>query len=142
MPCCRMLTTPCFSILTASNQPFLAGNASSVVTHTDTKVFFNGKLDFHTGLHLELVNTVAGSLLSGGHRFRLRHASSPQPTEYTYRGVCAHVPCRSGKRMLSLGGLYCIVVVCRYQFVLFHSCFLFYLFCMKRTAALCLLSLK
>lgn len=31
---------------------------NNAVEYTDTKVFFNGNLDFLTGLHFELVNTV------------------------------------------------------------------------------------
>ena len=48
-------------------------------------------------------------LLSGGHRFRLRHVHRRPAYRYTYRGVCAHVPCRSG------GG-------CCRQCTLLHCC--------------------
>ena len=97
-------------------------NASPVVTHTDTKVFFNGNLDFLTGLHLELVNTVVNHFFQEDIDSVFGMCTVAQPTDI-HTGACAHMFHVAQVADVVVSVLYCIVVVYRYQFVLFHSCF-------------------
>ena len=139
LECFTVVLTTCVQHADRFNQLSLR-NASSVVADTDTKIFFNGNLNFLTGLHFELVNTVVDYFFQEDIDSVFGMRTVAQPADI-HTGACADMLHVAQVADVVVSVLYCIVVVYRYQFVLFHSCFLFYLFD-ERTAALMLLSLK
>ena len=102
---------------------FSLGDASSVVAYADAEVLFNGNFDFLTGLHLELVDTVVNDFFEEDIDSVFGVRAIAQPTD-VHTGACAHMFHVAQVADVVVSVLYCIVVVYRYQFVLFHSCYL------------------
>jgi hypothetical protein len=98
-------------------------DASSVVAYADAEVLFNGNFDFLTGLHFELVDTVVNDFFEEDIDSVFGVRAIAQPTD-VHTGACAHMFHVAQVADVVVSVLYCIVVVYRYQFVLFHSCYL------------------
>ena len=73
-------------------------------------------------MHFELVDTVVNDFFEEDIDSVFGVRAIAQPTD-VHTGACAHMFHVAQVADVVVSVLYCIVVVYRYQFVLFHSCF-------------------